>query len=87
MATIADTTSGAAYLVPGQYAATIFDAALQMEVVRPRAAIYPMTTECLTIAGVSHGDGTTGAFGVKPRMGQRWRTDSPARSPRSGRSC
>ena len=62
-----DTTSGAAYLVPGQYSATIFDAALQMEVVRPRAAIYPMTTESLTIAGVSHGDGTTGAFGVKPQ--------------------
>jgi HK97 family phage major capsid protein len=60
------------FLVPPQFASTIFDVALEGEVVRPRASIFPMESNTLTIPASVIGDhsanlygGTTAAWGAE----------------------
>ncbi len=56
--------TGTGYLIPPEYAAELFDQALEDEIVRPRARIEPMASNSKIIAGLSHGDGTDAPFGV-----------------------
>jgi HK97 family phage major capsid protein len=66
------TPSDGGFLVPPQFASTIFDVALEGEVVRPRASIFPMQSNTLTIPASVIGDhsanlygGTTAAWGAE----------------------
>ena len=57
------TLSGGGALVPTQYAAEMLDHALEEEIVRPRARVYPMTSEILMIPGFILGDHSSNLFG------------------------
>lgn len=53
--------SDGGYAVPGQWAATVFDLALENEVVRPRARLFPMKSKSLHVPGTvigSHASST-----------------------------
>lgn len=50
-------SSGSALLVPEPFTAALMDAALESEVVRPRATPFPMTSDTLRIGGYRVGDG------------------------------
>lgn len=55
---------GGGYLIAPQYAAALLDASLESEIVRPRAEIWPMTTNELKVAGFDSSDNnTTGPYG------------------------
>ena len=49
------------FFIPEQYAAEMLDVALESEIVRPRARIYPMTTQIRKIAGFDDLDNSAGA--------------------------
>lgn len=51
----------AGYLVPHQFVSQMMDAALAMEVVRPRANVFPMTTKTASLAVFDTQDGTNNA--------------------------
>lgn len=55
--------SAGGFAVPIEYARTIFDTALESEVVRPRARVYPMTSSSLKVPGVSIGSHATAVYG------------------------
>ena len=49
------------FLVPEQFSAELLDAALESEIVRPRARVYPMTTSARKIGGWDAMDSSGGA--------------------------
>jgi HK97 family phage major capsid protein len=51
------------YVVPEEYAATFLDVALESEVVRPRATVYPMKFNSLKIPGFVIGNHATNLYG------------------------
>ena len=55
--------SEGAATVPTEYAARIFDYALENEVVLPRATVYPMRSDTLKIPGVVTGDHSASIYG------------------------
>ncbi len=61
--------SAGGWLVPSELSAEYFDAALEMEVVRPRARVYGMASDTRKIAGfkADGGGGTTGPYGFRPQ--------------------
>jgi len=56
MAAIVETGDSAGYLVPTEYSAMLLDMALEDEIVRPRAQIFPMKSNTRTISGFRHSD-------------------------------
>ncbi len=52
------------YLTPPQYAAKLLDTALEQEIVRPRATVWPMTTSALKIPGKKITSHATSISGV-----------------------
>lgn len=54
--------SDGGFLVPEQYSAELLDLSLEDEIVRPRARVYPMTTEVRKIAGWDSSDHTNGTI-------------------------
>ncbi len=50
-------TSGSGLMVPEQFAAELMDGALESEIVRPRARVFPMMSDTLRVAGFRLGDG------------------------------
>jgi len=62
--------SDGGFLIPPAFASNIFDVALEGEIVRPRATVYPMQSDSLTVPASTIGDhsanlygGTTAAWG------------------------
>ncbi len=55
--------SDGGFLVPGEFAATWLDTALEGEIVRPRAAVWPMKSSSLKIPGWNATDHTSNRFG------------------------
>ena len=55
--------SDGGFLVPEQFAARILDSALEDEIVRPRADVWPMQTDTLKVAGVDASDSSSDLFG------------------------
>ena len=51
------------HLVPTQYAAGIYHAALEDAIVRPRASVFPMTSDSLTIRLIRDSDRSSNLFG------------------------
>lgn len=49
--------SGSGLMVPEQFAAELMDGALESEIIRPRARIFPMMSDTLRVAGFRLGDG------------------------------
>lgn len=60
----ATTTVGSTggFLVPVEYSAELFDGAIESEIVRPRARVYPMTGDKRKISGFSAKDHTDGSI-------------------------
>lgn len=58
------TTGDVGYLLPPQYAAQLFDQALEDEIVRPRARPEPMMSDSKSIAGFTADDDSVGPFGI-----------------------
>jgi len=54
------TGSSGGFLVPGQFMGEILDAALEQEVIRPRALVLPMASSSLAAPGFNFLDGTAG---------------------------
>lgn len=52
------------YLVPPQYAAKLLDTALESEIVRPRATVWPMTSSALQVPGKEITSHATSISGV-----------------------
>jgi HK97 family phage major capsid protein len=50
------------FLAPDQMTAHIHDTSLEMEIVRPRAAVFPMEGMTLRVPGIAIGDHTSGAL-------------------------
>jgi len=58
-------SSGGGFAVPIQYAAEIIDAALEQEIVRPRATVWPMASDILRVPswdGLNHTSSLFGGF-------------------------
>lgn len=55
--------SSGGFLVPEQFAARMLDTALEDEIVRPRADVWPMTGDTLKVAGVDASDSSTDLYG------------------------
>jgi len=55
---------GGGYLVPPQYAAKLLDTALEQEIVRPRATVWPMTGSSLKVPGKKITSHATSISGV-----------------------
>ncbi|MHC4277869.1 MAG: phage major capsid protein [Planctomycetota bacterium] len=55
--------SDGGFLVPEQFAAEVFDIALESEIVRPRATIHPMISETKKIPATVIGDHSSNLFG------------------------
>ena len=58
------TSNDVGTLIPQQYAAELWDQALEHEVVRSRCRIEPMTADTKSIAGFTHSNGTDAPFGI-----------------------
>lgn len=70
------------FSVPTQYSADLMDAALESEIVRPRAKIYPMTTATRKIAGfdtLNHTSGSIAGFEAK------WMAELSTNTPQVGK--
>mgnify|MGYP001817935511 CR=1 FL=1 len=52
------------FLVPSQLIASMFDASLENEIIRPRASVFPMASNELVIAGVDVTDRTSNIGGL-----------------------
>lgn len=57
------TGSGGGFLVPEEYSSRLLDGALESELVRPRATVYPMLSATRNVPGFDGGDHTSGLFG------------------------
>lgn len=51
------------FVVPEQFAAWLLDASLESELIRPRATIWPMTSDTLKVPGWDSSDHTSSLFG------------------------
>jgi HK97 family phage major capsid protein len=70
--------SAGGYAVPEQLSRQWLDAALESEIVRPRASVMPMTTSSLKVMGFDVGDmSTSSPFGFKGE----WSMEDSAASP------
>jgi HK97 family phage major capsid protein len=59
--------SDGGFLVPTQFSAELLDGAIESEIVRPRATVYPMTSDERKISGFSAKDHTGGSiYGFQP---------------------
>lgn len=58
-----DLNSDGGYLVPTQYASMMLDAALEDEIVRPRAMVHPMSGDTLKISGLNNLTHSSHLFG------------------------
>lgn len=56
--------SDGGFAVPAEYAAQVFDVALEQELVRPRATVYPMASNQKKISGTVIGDHSSNLSGV-----------------------
>lgn len=63
-----DVGTGGAFLPPG-FAAEIFDASLEQEVIRPRARVIPMATRTLALPRFDYADRSAGIAGLTPQEG------------------
>jgi HK97 family phage major capsid protein len=55
--------SSGGFSVPEQFAAWLLDSSLELEIVRPRATVWPMQTESLKVPGWDAATHTSGLFG------------------------
>jgi len=55
--------SDGGFCIPDQFASEIFDSALESEIVRPRASVYPMKSDTKKIPGIEISDHTQNIFG------------------------
>ena len=57
------TPSDGGFVVPTEYARQVFDVALESEIVRPRATVWPMASNTRKVPGVEIGDHSSNLFG------------------------